>query len=221
MDMNKTNLYPNEILLLLTLDKTCGVVVGLGPIHIEHNRAFYFKWVIGLLIDSTCFLNEWSQGIINRHWRIRNSVWVVGMDCDRYVIHFKRIGDMNFMQEAGPWVVHSGLLSLSPPPQWIPNMLLRRMLAFEVSIWVEIWGLTLEYQMSSEAHKIRAIVRNVQVINWASTILQNIYYMRFLVKVTLNIPLLMGIILQLMMVISYGCNASMNVFLEFVDHVAK
>lgn len=75
---------------------------------------------------------------------------MVGRDRNRYVIHFESMDDLLFVNTGGPWTVQGGLLTTV---LWHPNLVVRSVNVRDVPIWVEFWGLPLEFQVPRVARK--------------------------------------------------------------------
>ena len=61
------------------------------------------------------------QQIINRAWRLRDKITLVGKANNNYVIHFNNVHDFNFMWQHGPWSLNGALMAMDI---WRPNLIL-------------------------------------------------------------------------------------------------
>ncbi|KAF7815201.1 Endonuclease/exonuclease/phosphatase [Senna tora] len=80
---------------------------------------------------------------------------VVGGHHNRFVIHFEVMADMQQILNEGPWSVQGSLLIVFP---WERNAALRQIVVSEVSVWVQLWDVPLEYQTPLVAHQIGSLI---------------------------------------------------------------
>ncbi|KAF7802767.1 Pyruvate carboxyltransferase [Senna tora] len=150
-------------------------VVSLEPEFVQANRAFWEKCLVGLLIDSRKFKVSRMQSIIDHYWYLRGSARVVGRVRRYYVIHFDVEEDHQQILKEGPWAMQGRLLTMFP---WEPNLVLSNLLVTEVTVWVQLWNIPLEYQTPLMAEKIGSLLGEVREIDWAPTIPRNIWIFR-------------------------------------------
>ena len=79
---------------------------------------------------------------------------------------------------------------------WRPNTILGEIILPMIPIWVQIWGLSLEYQVLGIVRRLAAILGTVVQIDWSNVMPRNLRYMRVRVWIESNAPLLAGCMLQ-------------------------
>ncbi|KAF7826359.1 Endonuclease/exonuclease/phosphatase [Senna tora] len=119
---------------------------------------------------------------------ILRPVRVVGRDQNNYVLYFEISKDRDFMACNSPWSVQGGLLAVF---SWEPNMVLNRLVVTDVSVWVQLWGLPLEFHTTLIAQRIG----DVRGIDWSKVLPRNIRFMRVRVRLPIDQPLLMRVML--------------------------
>ncbi|KAF7821111.1 Pyruvate carboxyltransferase [Senna tora] len=156
------------------------------------NRQFWGNCLIVVLVDERPFKVQRLQSIINSFWLLCGSVRVIGGDHNQFVLNFEFPEDMAHILSEGPWSIQGALLVVFP---WEPNLVLGRVLLTEISIWVHLWDIPLEYQTPAVANQIASLVGAVREVDWALTIPRNLRFMRVRVRIPIHHPLMMGIIL--------------------------
>ncbi|KAF7823933.1 Pyruvate carboxyltransferase [Senna tora] len=134
-------------------------------------------------------------------------VTVVGREDNRYVLHFERMEDLYYIHSEGPWSIHGALFHLI---KWQPNMILSNVTITEVPLWIQLWGLHLDYQIPQVARRISQVAGEVMEVDWAPIMPRNIRFMRVRVMVPINRPLVMGLLLKL--------DNDIHVWIRFRDH---
>ena len=95
------------------------------------------------------------QRIINNAWRVKDSVTMVGRANNNYILHFNDSRDQVFIWQHGLWPVDGALMAMDV---WRPNTVLGEIILPMIPIWVQIWGLHLEYQMLGIARRLATIL---------------------------------------------------------------
>lgn len=170
------------------------LVVEFNHQFIDMNRAYWNCSLVAVLIDRRQFSVRRLQAIINTFWRLQGLVTVVGRDDNRYVLHFARLDDLIFIYTNAPWSVQGGFLVTI---LWEPNMILRNLIVREAPVWVEFWGLPLEFQIPWVARKLASLVGQFLETDWTPQTPRNIRFLRAKVRVRLDDPLLMGAMISL------------------------
>lgn len=122
--------------------------IARGPVirfnsRTTHNyRRFWRECLIGTFIDCRKFPVRRLQAIVDNCWRLRGPVRVVGSSRNNYLFHFSSIEDRMFVLEEGPWSLQGGLMHFSP---WEPNLVLINFSVSDIAVWVQLWGIPLEF----------------------------------------------------------------------------
>ena len=82
------------------------------------------------------------QKIINRAYRLKDRVIVVGQVDNNYVLHFNDSNDLHFIWLRSPWSLEKALMVVDV---WRPKTVLNNVNLPMTLIWVQLWGLPLEY----------------------------------------------------------------------------
>ncbi|XWS53970.1 hypothetical protein CRYUN_Cryun10bG0046700 [Craigia yunnanensis] len=127
------------------------------------------------------------QRLVNKAWRLREGISVVGRDDNNYIFHFNNSNDHRFMLLNGPWSIDGALLIFE---LWQPNIQLRFYTINNTLIWEQLWGLPLEYQQPKFVHRIAQSIREVSLVDWDSVIPRNIRLIRVRVWINPNYPFL-------------------------------
>lgn len=77
---------------------------------------------------------------------------------NNYVLHFESQEDRNIILADGTWAILGALMHVT---HWIPNAILGRTLPVEIPIWVQLWGLPLEYQLPIVARGIGKMIGQI------------------------------------------------------------
>jgi len=128
-----------------------GPVLEADSEEVAIQREFWSLCAIGFILDCREFSVNHLQQLINHAWRIRGTVRVVGRESYFHIIHFEYIDDLNHICSEGPWSVDGALFVLE---KWRPNLVLDRLQLNFVSIWVQLHGLSLEYQYPELAERM-------------------------------------------------------------------
>ncbi|KAF7832321.1 Pyruvate carboxyltransferase [Senna tora] len=192
-EMRDLENYPNPRSPPPTRDAR-GPIMQVHPQTIEENRDYWAHCLIGELIDVRQFLVRRLQHALNHAWRLQGRVTVVGREDNTYVIHFERMEDLYYIHAEDPWSIHGALFHLI---NWRPNLVLTNLAITEVPLWIQIWGLPLEYQIPQVARKLAQIAGDIMEVDWAPVTPRNIRFMRVRVMVPINKPLVMGLLLRL------------------------
>ena len=108
--------------------------------ELEYDRIFWQNCLIGVFMDIKRFTIRTVQHIINKAWRLRDRVTVVGRNDNNYVIHFNDANGLHFIRQHGLWSLERALLALDI---WRSNTNLNTVNLWNIPIWVQLWGLTL------------------------------------------------------------------------------
>ena len=76
---------------------------------------------------------------------------VVGSEGNHFVLHFNNNQDQRFILEHGPWSLEGALMAMDV---WRPNTPLNSVNLYYIQVWVQLWGLPLEYQQPAIAQRI-------------------------------------------------------------------
>lgn len=96
---------------------------------------------------------------------------------------------MQFLVDEGPWAVRNKLLVLD---YWTPNLILSKHTVVECPIWIQIWGLPLEYHSSANAASIGSLAGQTLHVDFTDQGIRNLRYLRVQVNIDPHSPLLMG-----------------------------
>ena len=154
---------------------------------------FWQECLVGTLIDLRRFSVETMQRLISISWRLRDSISVVGRDGSNYIVHFNNPDDHRFMLFNGPWSIDGALLIFE---LWEPNRPFSSHYIFNTPIWVQLWGLLLEYQQPMVTRRIAHSIGDVFLVDWDYVIPRNIRFMRVRVWINPNNPLLAGCMIK-------------------------
>lgn len=100
---------------------------------------------------------------------------VIGKTRNIYMIQFERMEDRWFMQYQGPWAIQNKLFVMD---DWQPNMILSNLEFTSLPIWVQIWGLPLEYMSSNAAELLGSMVGDVIQTKAVDQENQNLNFLR-------------------------------------------
>ncbi|OMO87035.1 hypothetical protein CCACVL1_09301 [Corchorus capsularis] len=86
--------------------------------------------------------------------------------------------------QESPWLLDGGMLVVEP---WRPNTALRDVEVRHTNMWVQLWGMPLEYFQEEIAVSLAQVIGPVERVDWDNT---NIRFMRVEVLVDLTRPLI-------------------------------
>ena len=127
-----------------------GPIIPMDTEELEHPCLFWKNCFIAILMNIRRFFVRTVQQIINRAWRLRDRVIVVGRANNNYVIQFNNVHDLNFMWQHGPWSLDGALMAMDI---WRPNLILSEVYLPLIPIWVQLWELPLKYQNPTIARR--------------------------------------------------------------------
>lgn len=150
--------------------------------------------LVGALIDKKPIPSTHMHELIQKAWSLQGAVQVRGKAGPNYIFEFTNAEDMQFMIDEGPWAVQNKLLVLD---YWTPNLILQEHRVTECPLWIQIWGLPLEYQNSANATCIGSLVGHSMHVDFTDQGIRNLRYLRVQMTVNPHEPLLMGFYAQL------------------------
>lgn len=127
-------------------------------------RRVWRNCLIGSFIDCRRFTVRRMQALVNSFWNLRGAVRVVGSSDNNFVFHFSSNDDRFFILQVGPWAFQGGLLFFSP---WEPNLVLTNFRVSEIPVWVQLWGLPLEFQTPAVASALGSIMGVCLEVDWS------------------------------------------------------
>lgn len=170
-----------------------GPVIRINPRMTHNYRRFWRNCLIGTLVDCRQFTVRRMQAIVDNCWNLRGAVRVVGVSRNNYVFHFNNIQDRVFIMDEGPWAVQGGLIFFAP---WEPNMVLTNYRIAEISVWIQLWGIPLEFQTPAVASALGSILGVCLSVDWSPEFPRNLRFMRIRVRIPIDSPLLMGFVIN-------------------------
>ena len=170
-----------------------GPIIPVAAEDLNNCRNFWQNCLIAIIIDIRRFSVETVQQSINRAWRIRDRVTVVGGEGNHFVLHFNNNQDQRFILEHGAWSLDSALMAMDV---WRPNTPLNSVNIYYIQVWVQLWGLPLEYQQPSIAQRIAQTIGTVSEVDWTEIFPRNISFLRVRVWIDPNTPLMAGSMLR-------------------------
>ena len=114
---------------------------------------------------------------------------VVGREGNHFVLHFTNNQAQRFILEHGAWSLDGALMAMDV---WRPNTPLNFVNIYYIQVWVQLWGLPLEYQQSGIAQTIET----VSEVDWTEIFPRNISFMKVRVWIDPNTPLMAGSMLR-------------------------
>lgn len=129
-----------------------------NPSSLRPLRERYASYAIASLID----VHRFSVNRLNRRlhalWMLRSSFFVEGQIGNFYIIRFNHVLDRDYVVNNGPWSVDNSLLVADC---WRPNLLLHELRLASFAVWVQVWGLPMEYHNAHIAESIGNTIGNV------------------------------------------------------------
>jgi hypothetical protein len=171
-----------------------GPVLRANPTDVIIQREYWSNCAIAYLLDYRKFSVRHLQHIIDTAWRVRGNVTMVGRDSYYYILHFDVPDDLVYICDEGPWAVEGALLILE---RWRANLVLHGLQLNFVSLWVQLYGLPLEYQYPDLAIQMGHMLGVFERIDWDAHIPRNIRFMRIRVRLNPWLPLIVGFMLRL------------------------
>ena len=95
-----------------------GPIIPVAAKDLNNFRNFWHNCLIGITIDIRRFLIQMVQRSINRSWRIRDRVTMVGREWNYFVLHYNNNQDQRFILEHSPWSLEGALMAMDV---WRPN----------------------------------------------------------------------------------------------------
>lgn len=134
------------------------------------------------------------SSIIQHAWNLQGTVTVEGLFHQCYVFKFENAADMKVLKDNSPMAVKNKLLVLD---SWTPNMDYEHYTVESFPIWVQIWGLPLEYLSEDTAMILGTFIGPVHAIDFQDQGIRKLRYLHVRVQVSSSQPLMMGFYLNL------------------------
>ncbi|OMO97002.1 hypothetical protein CCACVL1_04713 [Corchorus capsularis] len=157
--------------------------------ELEPHRTHWRICLLGFFHDVRRFSTDYLQNCINKEWGTSRPSTVVGRSGNHYVISFNTDYDVGWVTQEGPWSFDGAFFFTEP---WTPNQPITERSMQKVEIWVELWGLPLEYQQDDAARKIAKAAGEVIRVDWADTPTRNIRFVRVIIAINPWKPLMPG-----------------------------
>lgn len=171
-----------------------GPVIRINPRMTHNYRRFWRNCLIGTLVDCRHFTVRRLQGIVDNCWNLQGAVRVVGVSRNNYVLHFNNLHDRIFILEEGPWSVLGGLLFFAP---WEPNLVLTDYHIAEIPVWIQLWGIPLEFQTPAVGSALGSILGVCLEVDWSLEFPRNLRFIRIHVRIPIDSPPLMGFMINI------------------------
>ncbi|OMO96073.1 hypothetical protein CCACVL1_05081 [Corchorus capsularis] len=110
--------------------------------HVPSRREHWQRCLVAVLKDFRKFSTQTLQRHINREWRLRGRATVLGREGNTYLIELTEDIDRNYAIQDSPWLLDGAMLVTDP---WRPNTALRNVEIRYTHMWVQLWGMPLEY----------------------------------------------------------------------------
>ena len=110
-------------------------------------------------MDERDFHPKKVQTILRNAWVLRDSFHVMGKDGKFYVLYFENDHDRKYIQANSPWVVQAALMHFA---HWRLNIRLYNLHVDTIPIWVQIWGLLLEYLTIDFAEYLATMIGSIE-----------------------------------------------------------
>ncbi|OMP13551.1 hypothetical protein COLO4_01438 [Corchorus olitorius] len=152
--------------------------------NVPNRREYWQKCLVAVLKDFRKFSTHTLQRHINREWRLRGGANVLGREGNTYLIELTEDIDRNYAVQESPWLLDGAMLVTVP---WRPNTGLRNVEIRHTHMWVQLWGMPLEYFQEEIARSLAAVIGPVERVDWDN---RNIRFIRVRVLVDLTRPLI-------------------------------
>ncbi|XVF88170.1 hypothetical protein PTKIN_Ptkin19aG0028800 [Pterospermum kingtungense] len=162
------------------------------------------------MVDTRKFSVSTLQRLINKTWKFRDKVTKVGRH------HFNDIRDLYFLWLQGLWSLEGALFVFT---RWSPSIDLSSFNPSYIPVWVQFWGLPLEYQSLALVLNIGQMIGEVLQIDWDVRLQRNNRVMRARVNVKLDQPLVDGCMFNFIMEYQYRSSFNMKDCIKFVKSV--
>ncbi|OMO55535.1 hypothetical protein COLO4_35935 [Corchorus olitorius] len=167
--------------------------VRLGTGDVMESREETNKCIVGFLLDMRRFSTETIQRWVQQEWKPTGEVTVIGRDDNRYLIFFSDDTDRRVALEQTPWSYQGALFATR---RWNPNVPLGEIVLDRIELWLQIWGLSVEYQNAVVAEKLARTAGEVIRIDWRNQRPRNIRFLRVRIALDPRQPLAAGCTLE-------------------------
>ncbi|OMO84704.1 hypothetical protein COLO4_21887 [Corchorus olitorius] len=159
------------------------------PEELAEDRMIWKHCLVGHLMDTKKYSTHFIQQWINRVWELGDNAEVLSRDKNKVVIYFEKELDKQFVLQENPWSIDGSMILME---EWRENTKLKNMTIQSTPIWMQIWGLPLEYLSPHSARKFGSIAGRFEGVDWPRRITRNIRFLRARVWVNPNKPLIAG-----------------------------
>lgn len=126
------------------------------------------------MIDYRSYTIEALQAYFDQHWITNERVSVDGCSGRNFLIHFQDPRDLQFAWFHAPCSMQGALIAIE---HWIPNSRLNDILIQSIPLWVQIWGMPLEYQSPTLAVNMGSMIGEVLQLDWEDRLPRNLAFL--------------------------------------------
>lgn len=124
----------------------------------------------------------------------QGAVCVISRDFYFYILYFERMDDLHHVCNKGQWSVDGMLFVLE---KWRPNLVLGRLQLNYVSLWIQLYGLPLEYQYPKLTKRMGQMTGIFERVDLDDNLPRNIWFLRIRMRMDPWSPLMTGFMLHL------------------------
>ncbi|OMO86897.1 hypothetical protein COLO4_20867 [Corchorus olitorius] len=168
--------------------------IRLNSEDIMETREEANKCIVGFMLDMRRFPIESIQRWVQQEWEPTSEVSVIGRDDNRYLIYFSDDTDRQVAIEQTPWNFQGAFFATR---KWNPNIPLGEIVLDRIELWLQIWGLPIEYQNAVAVGKLARTAGEVIRIDWRHQRPRNIRFLRVRIALDPRQPLAAGCTLEM------------------------
>lgn len=143
------------------------------------------------IVDATDFSEELLRTRLRSLWRLSAPYTIRGPIGNYFLIKFRALSDLTFTVEKGPWSIDNSLLIVD---RLQPNMALQAMRIIALPVWVQFWGLPLDYHLPLVGHDLGNVVGTTMTSATGATLYSSqLHFIRVKVQVDPRLPLVQNI----------------------------
>lgn len=122
---------------------------------LESKRTDLENFGLVAVLDTRTFTPDRLADRLTRLWKLDSPFWVEGQVGNYFLFKFSYPLDLDFVIENGPWSVDNSLLVVD---RLLPNMALHSMRVVAIPVWVQLWGLPLDYHIPNVARDLGNVI---------------------------------------------------------------
>lgn len=162
-----------------------------NPSLLSSKRTELQLYGIVAIIDVRSFSPDLLENRLIRLWKLDAPFHIEGQVGNYFLLKFSSQTDLDFVIDNGPWSLDNSFLVVD---RLQPNMTLHTMRVSAIPIWVQLWGLPLDYHVSAVAKDLGDVIGTTMTSDTGDIMFSSqLNFLRVKVQVDPMMPLIQNI----------------------------